>query len=287
MDTALNVQSAEYHQAMGALLGKALESPEGLRALAAAVAEPIEQAIETTEIGSLLLTKHNLPVGERAVYQKRPTVKAYWISPRGEAVQSTVDDVEEVEIPTGRIASTPMIDIGVLKHGNVGTINDLQQQAADEIRKKIDKRVIDVVSAAVPTANIVEQTGTTLLEATLNQALSLLEDKELTPKTILLRGKRFADMRTWDLDPQTQNELRLKGFVKVYGGADIVMSSSIGPDEIIILPDVEVGKMPIRTKLTVQPVDQPLVFKTGWLVYLEIGMGVLRPDCIAKIKILG
>ena len=33
---------------------------------------------------------------------------------------------------------------------------------------------------------------------------------ELTVKTIVMRGRRFNDMRGWDLDPQTRNDLRAK-----------------------------------------------------------------------------
>jgi hypothetical protein len=287
MHTTLKPDSPEFLQAMGGLLSKAMETPEGMRAIAAAIAAPIEQEIAIKEIGSLMLTKHLLPVGERAIYQKRPKVAAYWISPNGTAVQSLIEDIPEVEVPTHRIASTPMVDVSVLKHGNMPSLVDVQKQAAEEIRKKIDRRVLEVISAAVPAENTVEQTGTTLEETTLNAALALLEDKELTVKTIILRGKRFADMRAWDLDPNTRLELRQKGIVKVYGGADILLTSVLADDEVLLLPDEEIGKMPVKTKLTVEPITDPLNFRTGWLVWMEIGMGVLRPDCLAKIKIVG
>jgi hypothetical protein len=73
MHTTLKPDSPEFLQAMGGLLSKAMETPEGMRAIAAAIAAPIEQEIAIKEIGSLMLTKHLLPVGERALYQKRPT----------------------------------------------------------------------------------------------------------------------------------------------------------------------------------------------------------------------
>lgn len=284
---SLDINSQEYHEAMAVLLTKATETPEGMRALAAAIADPIEQEIATTEIGSLLLTRHNLPVGERAVYQKRQKAKAYWLANGGDAVQTQMDEQEEVEIPTYRIASTPMIDIGVLKHGNTGTLADIQKMAAEEIRKKIDKRVVQIVSAAVPSDMVAEESGDELTDDALHEALSKLEDKELTPKLIIMRGKHQKSMRGWDLDPQTRNEMRQKGAFKVYGGADVVFSSTMPEDEVLILPDIEIGKMPVRTKLTVEPVSDPLKFKTGWLVWMEVGFGVLRSDCIAKVKILG
>ncbi len=73
----LNVQSQEYMEAMAGLMSEgsltqAMESPEGLQALAAAISGPIEQEIKRKEISSLLLTRHVLPKGERLVYQKKP-----------------------------------------------------------------------------------------------------------------------------------------------------------------------------------------------------------------------
>jgi len=78
----MNVHSQEYMETMARLMSEALESPEGMRALAAAIAEPIEQEIKRKEISSLLLTKHTLPKGERPLYQKKPKVKASGFPPK-------------------------------------------------------------------------------------------------------------------------------------------------------------------------------------------------------------
>ena len=43
-----------------------------------------------------------------------------------------------------------MVDVSVLKHGNIGTLMDIQTSASDEIRKEIDKRTLTVMSAATP-----------------------------------------------------------------------------------------------------------------------------------------
>src|SRR5574340_365194 len=103
----LKIHSQEYMETMARLMSEALESPEGMRALAAAIAAPIEQEIKRKEISSLLLTKHTLPKGERPLYQKKPTVKAHWISTEGEIREQQLGQ-EEVEFTTNRIHSNPM-----------------------------------------------------------------------------------------------------------------------------------------------------------------------------------
>jgi len=280
----VNTNSQEFMESMAKLMREALESPDGMRALAAAIAAPIEQDIKRKEITSLLLTKHNLPKGERALYQKKPLLKAYWISKDGEAREQEIGK-DEIEIPTHRVHSTPMVDISVLKNGNIGTLTDIQTASSDEIRKEIDKRTITVISTAVPAENVVTISGGVLTEDSLNDAISILEDKELTVKYIVLRGKRFNEMRAWDLDPVTQLELRQKGIIKVYGGANILLTSAADVNEILIVPDEEIGKMPVREPLTAEAIDKKLKFKTGWLIWSELGMGVTRPDIVAKVVI--
>jgi len=58
-------------------------------------------------------------------------------------------------------------------------------------------------------------------------------------------------------------------------------------DEIILVPDAEVGKMPIRETLTTESIEVKTQFKTGWLVWMELGQGVTRPEILVKIRILG
>ena len=283
--TQMNIHSQEYMETMARLMTEALESPDGMRALAAAIAAPIDEEIKRKEITSLLLTQHTLPKGERPIYQKKPKVKAYWVSTEGEAREQELGQ-DEVEFPTNRIHSTPMVDVSVLKNGNIGTLMDIQTSSADEIRKEIDKRTLTVLSAAVPAANTIEVTGGKLTDDALNEAISVIEDLELSVKYIVMRGRRFNDMRDWDLDPETRAELRTKGVIKNYGTGGILLTASASMTEILLVPDDEIGKMPIRESLKTESIEQKTRFKTGWLVWTELGQGITRPEILAKIKIL-
>ena len=280
-----DIHSQEYMEAMGRLMSEALGTHDGLRALAAAIADPIEQEIKRKEITSLLLTQHTLPRGERPVYQKKPKVRAYWISTEGKAREQELGQ-DEVEFPINRIISHPKVDIDVLKNGNIGILTDIQTGAAGKIREEIDKRTLRVLSAAVPPANTIEVTGGKLTDDALNEAISIIEDQELSVKYIVMRGRRFNDIRSWDLDPETRAELRTKGVIKNYGTAGIMLTASADLTEILLVPDEEVGKMPIRESLKTDSVDEKTEFTTGWLVWMELGQGITRPEILAKIKIL-
>jgi len=260
--------------------------PEGLRTIAASIAQPIYDEIRQKEIVSLLLTENKLPKGEPARYNKIKEVQAYWIASGGQVHRSNMAD-EEIEFPVDRVASNPAVDVSVLRNGDVHRLTDMEKWAGAAIRKKLNQQAVKVISAAVPEANTVEVAGATLTEDAVNQAVSLLEDKDLTLKYIVLRGGRFNDIRGWDLDPVTERELREKGIIKYYSGAQVLMTAAAQMDEVLLVPDEEVGKLAVRTPIAVEPDNRPSEFKVSWVVWMEVAIGVLRPDLLAKVKILG
>ena len=277
----------EQFEAIGADLRDAFAMGSGgLRTIAASIAPPIYDEIRQKEIASLLLTENKLPKGEPARYAKIKEVQAFWIATGGQVHRSDLDD-DEIEFPVSRVASNPAVDVSVLRNGDVHRLTDMEKWAGSAIRKKLNQRVVKVISEAVPAANTVEIGGTSLTEDGLNQAISLLEDKDLTVKYIVLRGGRFNDMRGWELDPVTERELREKGILKYFSGAQVLTTSAAKMDEIILIPDEPVGKMAIRTPIAVEPDNRPSEFKVSWVVWMELALGVLRSDMLAKVKILG
>ena len=235
--------SQKEFDAVSADIRKAFADKEGgMMAIAAAVAPAIYDAIQEKEIASLLLTQHVLPKGEPAKYDKIREVKAYWVAKGGQVHQSNVND-EEVEFTIDRVASAPMVDISVLRNGDIYRLTDMETWAADAIRKQLNRRAINVISAAVPEDDVVTVTGGVLTAVALNAALKILDDKDLALKYIVLRGARFGDMREWALDPITQRELLEKGVIKLYAGAGIIRNAAADPDEVLLIPDEEVGKL--------------------------------------------
>ena len=232
----------------------------------------------------MLLTQHILPKGEAAKYDKVREVKAYWVARGGQVHQSNIND-EEVEFTIDRVASAPNVDISVLQNGDIYRLTDMETWAADAIRKQLNRRAISVISAAVPDTNVVTVTGGSLTADALNDAVKILDDKDLALKYIVLRGARFGDMREWTLDPITQRELLEKGVIKLYAGAGIIRNAAADLAEVLLIPDEEVGKYAIRQTIAVEPDKQPSAFKVGFVCWMEAAMGVLRPDLLAKIII--
>lgn len=272
-------------KALAALMQQAADSPEGLKALAAAMAEPIKAHIRHKTITPLLLTRDNLTPQQRPCYPIPDKVEAHWITKDG-AVRCQEIGHHEVEGVTDIIHAKPILSLSDLASGNVGMLTDYEIMAADEVRKETDKRTIAVLSQAVPAKNTVEVAGTEVTEDALNTAISKLEDQELNVKYIVMRGGRFKDLKSWDLDPQTKNDLRVKGVIKNYGTGAILLTAAAKSDEIILVPDMEVGKYPIRQKLRTKVKEQD-DFKVAVLAWQEVGQVITRPDYLAKVRILG
>ena len=279
--------SQERFEAIAADLREAYGmGPDGLRAIAAVIAPPIYDEIKQKEIATLLLAEHKLPKGEPARYNKVREIKAFWIGAGGQVHQSNMDE-SEIEFPIDRVASNPAGDVSVLRNGDVYRLTDMEKWAGSAIRKKLNERTVSVISAAVPASNVVEVAGTALTEAALHQAISILEDKDLSLKYIVMRGGRFNDIRGWDLDPVTERELREKGIVKYYSGAQVLLTAASKAEEVLLIPDEEIGKFAVRAQIAVEADNRPSEFKVGWVVWMEVAHGVLRPDLLAKVKILG
>ena len=100
-NNTVNVDSQKYLETMARLMSEALESPDGMRALAAAIAAPIEQEIKRKEISSLLLRRHNLPKGERPSTRKSPRSRPTGSRTKGRPRSRTSARTKSSFPPTG------------------------------------------------------------------------------------------------------------------------------------------------------------------------------------------
>ena len=59
----------------------------------------------------------------------------------------------------------------------------------------------------------------------------------------------------------------------------------MSPNEVILVPDEEVGKFALRQPLTTDTINEPKRFRTGWLAWMEAAHGITRSDLLAKVII--
>lgn len=278
-----NIHDPAVMQAIAQLMNEAVSTQGGMVALAEAVGPPIYLEIQRKNIVPLCLTQHNLQPGQSAKHSKREEVQAHYIAVGGQPRVQEINADQEVEFPIFRLHSKPEVDISDLKHGNIGSIADMQSSAAEAIRKQLNSKVTALLSAAVPTANKVTVSGGLLTDDAFYECVGRIEDLELSPRYVLIRGQRMVDLKGWTTDDEGKKELREMGVFKRLANAGIINSASVATDEVIILPDMEVGKYDIRTPIGVIPESNG--FKVGFLTWHECAMGITRPELVFKVKI--
>ena len=280
MKTQSKMSEAEL-QALASLVQQAAQSRSGLSALAENVGPVIRMEIERKNIVPLILTEHTLKPGQEAKHSKRRALQAFWVGLSGQPHRQEVNNDQQVLFPIGRIHAKPIVDISDLENGDLGKIEEMQADAASAIRKELNKRLVALLSAAaatLPASNVVTITGGKLTDTGLSTLISKINDQELNARWILLRGGRLVDLKDFNLDPESRREFIEKGVLSGFGGAGIVNTASMNLNEVIVIPDIEVGKYDIRTALKVDP--QRTDFKVGFLTYHECAMGITRPDLI-------
>jgi hypothetical protein len=281
-----STKDPEFLAAMGALMQESTRTDQGLHALAESVVSVVKMEIDRKNIVPLVLTETQLKAGEESKHAKRRGQRAHYIGVGGQPHRQEVNQDEIVHFPIFRLHSNPSIDVTDLDHGNVGKLTELQTEAASEIRNKLNAKVVTLLSAAAalaPSTNVVTISGGKLTDVALGTVISRINDLELNARWILLRGGRLIDLKDFNLDPESRREFIEKGVLNRFGGAGLLNTASMNANEVIILPDHEIGKYDIRTPLKVDP--QKSGFRVGFLTYHECAMGITRPDLVHKVVI--
>ena len=135
-----------------AIIAQAMESPEGMKALAQALVEPIKVALAYQAIGRKCLMVDELPQGAIPRYEVDVTAKSYVISKRGRVPDMFIE-ARELIVPTFEIATNPSIRMQEIRSRRYYIVDRAQVRAKDSLQRQEDTEVFKVLSAAVPAAN--------------------------------------------------------------------------------------------------------------------------------------
>ena len=266
------------------LMTEAHGNPQKMAALAAALATPVSLVVAEKELVSTFLAQHEVPVGVDLVYDVTDELEAFFIAIGGDPVRSPLTK-NQIRPEIDRCHSNPVIDINDLRYGNIGKMEDRINAAGVAISKALNMRLFSLLSTAVPAANRVTCTGGVITEEAMRQLFGKIEDQGLAVKNIVMRGSVSGGLGTFEglLSEQAKEELRLKGSLKIYNGANVFTSANMVAMEVIAIADDEVGKNPVRTMM--ESKDESKGFNFEALVWTEQGMAITKPSRLAKVTI--
>jgi len=268
-----------------AIIAMALDSADGRVALAQAMVEPIKTSLMYQAIGRKLLMVDELPQGALPRYERDVAVKSYVIPKRGQ-VPTHVVEAEELLIPVVELATNPTIKINEINQRRYYIVDRAQVRAKDSIQRQEDVEVFKVINAAVPTDHSIAVSGT-LQPENINLALTLIEEHELIGAKVIMHPQRYKDVRDWGkdfFDEATQRDILMTGLYGHIFSADIHVSTMVPKNAVYVLAPAQfVGAMPVRQDITVLPADDPKKLRLGWVVFEEVGFGVINDYAISRI----
>lgn len=283
----MSLEKAGIEQHTEQVFAQALQTPEGRVVLAQAMVEPIKIALEYQAIGRKLLMVDELPQGALPRYERDVAVKSYVIPKRG-AVPDMQVEGEELLVPTWEIACNPTIKLNEIRARRYYIVDRAQVKAKDSLQRLEDQSVFQTLSRAVPPEHTVTISGN-LAPDNINVALALIEERELVGAKIVCHPHRYKDIRAWGkdfFDEATTRDVLLSGLFGHLWTADIHVSTMVPKNTIYVLaPGEFVGVIPVRQDITVLPADDPKTLRLGWVIFEEIGIGVINDYSTARVVV--
>ncbi len=284
--TQLTPEEKEY------IVAEAFNSKEGMTVLASSMANPIRYEMDYYAIGRKLLVVDPLPQGVDPIYDKDIRIPATIIGKRGQAPDTIVEG-ERFTLPTFDIVVYPQARYNEIKTRRYNLVDRIQTRARLDLTAIEDQNIFNAINfAAVSGVNPVTLSGTALTKTAITRAMGEIGKWDLRPSKILMNYSEYVDLINLngltDLDPVHQHEIIETGLIARFMGLDILVSKMIPRGSIFVLAEQEyVGVMPIRQDINVIPADKPEKLRIGFVIYENIGIGIVNPRAVARITVSG
>lgn len=281
-------------QAKDKLLKDAFTKENGKIALAQAMALPIRKNLDYKGIARQQLVIDELPTGALPVYEKDIDVSAVVISNQGSVPESQVYGDNSL-VPLFTLATNPTIKINQVRQRRFAVIERAMQKARQEIQALEDSSIFAALEFAGDAALDGENAAVSISSAMRKDDLVDVMQQVIRHDNILARYfmniNEYADILRWtsqtgtgsaDFDPVSQRELLQTGIYGKIFNTDIRVSKLVPSGTVFGCADAEfVGVMPIRNDIEALPADEPRALKLGWILYEEIGLGILNSRGVA------
>ena len=277
------------------LIGQYIGTPEGRAKLAASMQQPLRNRRDYTSVGRKAALVEQLPDGALPIYDKDPEVSAYVIGEEGENILA-ITKPRRVIFPLFEIASNPEIPLTQIRERRYDLIERAQNLAKSQIQAAEDSRMFDVLDAVsvngfdnLAAVNPQVNANAPLTPSNLADAFAQVEKWDNRVARVFCNALDYADIRKWGrdvLDIESQATLLKTGMMATVWGAQIIVTRQVDPGYLYILAEPEfVGRIPVRTELTVLSADDPKARRIGFSVFENLGIGVHNPLGLVRIRI--
>ena len=277
-----------------AIISEYIKTAAGRRKLAASMIQPLRSRRDYTAVGRKTFLVEQLPDGALPIYDRDPEAVAYVIGEEGENIIA-VQKPKRVIFPLFEIASNPEIPLTQIKERRFDLIERSQDLAKAEIQAEEDTRVFEIMDAVqdagfmgVPPNPDIPVVAPITADV-LADAFADIEQEDLRVARLYFNAKDYSDIRKWGrdiLDIESQATLLKTGLQATLWGAQLIVSRRVPVGRVYVCAEPEfLGRIPVRTELTVLSADDPRARTIGFSIFENLGIGIHIPFSLSRLLI--
>lgn len=272
-----------------AILREAFSDPssEGFKLVGQGLLNPIKEVIDYEGLARKIWAPRTVKAGEVVRYDKDPFVTGWIIAEDGQTPQSVVEG-RYIYPPEFEVTTYPTLEIKDKFRAQFDILARIQDRARQAIEYQEDLAAMNLLTAGGNRVN------TTTFFAALNLAAFesmryQIERHRLVCDKFIINRQEVSDLVNTvsaQVDPVTQRELVMAGFIGTILNAMIVTTAGtntyeiLDPGEVIAVTSPEyLGGMPVRVELFSEPTNEFMEGRPrqGWFFYELIGMTLINP----------
>lgn len=282
------------------VLAAAMQDPtgEGFAIVGQELLLPIKDIIDYEGWARKVYRVRPLAQGELFRIAKDVRATAWVVGQDGQSIEARVYG-KYIQPSEFKVTSFPTVDIEDIYQMNFDVLDRAQDTARQEIELEEDKRALAVLDRASTTVNA-QTIFTTLGVAAFEEIRYQVERHRLVVEKFLINRAELSDLiktavgaagGTQHVDPVTERELILAGYVGNVLNAQIVTAAGTGVEEVVpagtvyaVTGSEYLGEMGVRVELFSEPFNmfsQRRLVK-GWAFGEIIGFAIPNSRAVAK-----
>ena len=268
---------------------------EGMKILGQEILNPIREVIDYEGFSRKVLLPRPVGPGEVVRYDKDPYIVAWVIGEDGITPESRAGGAY-VYPPEFECTARPTIELRHIYQAQFDILSRMMDRARQAIEQQEDENLVKLLRAAATVVNTT-QGFTSLNIQSLENLRYEVEQHRLIVEKFLIHRREISDIvvmaQLGYVDPVTQRELIMAGFLGYILNATIITTAGSGIGEFQIMNPGEVfavcggdhlGGMPIRVELFNEPIvgfheGKPV---RGWFFYELISQIIITSKAVAR-----
>lgn len=273
------------------VLAAAMRDPEGFAILGQELLLPIKDIVDYEGWARKLYRVRPLAQGEFFRLAKDVRATAFVVGQDGQGIEAVLHG-KYISMPEFKITAFCAVDIEDIMQMNYDVLDRAQDTARQEIELLEDKRALALLDTAARAQNTVT-TFASLGVAAFEDVRYQVERHRLIVEKFLINRAELSDIiktMSTQVDPVTERELILAGYVGSFMNAQIITAAGAGVEEVVPAgtfyactgPEY-LGEMGIRMELFSEPYNKlsQRETKKGWAFAEMIGFAIPNARSVA------